>query len=603
MRNPASKDCAIRFIIDAVLLLGLIGAFWLSLHSRIQLQDVVRLSSQGEITPLPHEPFLFDGNSEEFWINATFEVDAFTNPSIRLIPDDCLQHIEINGIAVDLSAYPEAQLCDYKRGIKLDTSPFIQSGRNKISLLIQDRGWRAGLKTQFVFGGFPSLLGPLAMVLLLITLIWRWTSRLKWIPAVQLIFIAAVLMRLAYWSYTDYDTHSHDVDGHLEYIQSIWDHKAVPSASECWTCYHPPLYYLSGTFVKKAALLLGLELGQSSLQTFALAIDLTFMAVVVQILGKLCWSSYFWAACSLLACFWPSGVFHSIRIGNDGIAYLFIALTLNSTLDWCRSDNRRDFVKALLFTAFAFISKANALFLMPILGMVYLWKRSFHARTSFRNVCAEILLTVLILTTFTSPLWLRIIENNMKDSSGDLLVSNSSGLGSGLTVGKEFRNFAYFDSLDMLDTPFTRPFEDVGGRQYFWNYMFKTSLFGEWSHNIGAQQTYARIIVVLFLCSLFCFVIGFLRYPFATPGAGLLLGTLLFSAVASLMALRYRIPAACSNDFRYIYPVLIAFIPWVYSGLCVIANNVPWVGKLISVAFLLAWMITVLLFHLTPLFQ
>lgn len=57
------------------------------------------------------------------------------------------------------------------------------------------------------------------------------------------ILVAGILFRFVYVQETTYDQRGHDIGGHLAYVRIIAEQHHIPSAGECWTCYHPPLYY------------------------------------------------------------------------------------------------------------------------------------------------------------------------------------------------------------------------------------------------------------------------------------------------------------------------------------------------------------------------
>src|SRR5690606_9995878 len=76
----------------------------------------------------------------------------------------------------------------------------------------------------------------------------------KWVLVIALIPITF------YWSATSWDTRSHDVSGggHFDYIEYVATKKALPLPDEGWVFYHPPVYYVIGAAVWKAAGMLGL---------------------------------------------------------------------------------------------------------------------------------------------------------------------------------------------------------------------------------------------------------------------------------------------------------------------------------------------------------
>jgi len=127
-----------------------------------------------------------------------------------------------------------------------------------------------------------------------------------------------------------------------------------------------------------------------------------------------------------------------------------------------------------------------------------------------------------------------------------------------LFVGNGFKNYTYFDADKFIKQPYTSSWEDWGGRQYFWNYLLKTSLFGEFSFNNNLQPRLGLILSWIFLVVLFYGIIGFIL--------GAKKNIIIFSNALLLLFLiflfKFKIPASSNGDFRYIFPSLLSFIPF-----------------------------------------
>ena len=75
---------------------------------------------------------------------------------------------------------------------------------------------------------------------------------------------------------------------------------------------------------------------------------------------------------------------------------------------------------------------------------------------------------------------------------------------------------------------------------------------------------------------------------------------LLLQAVAffaALMFLRIKVPYSCSNDFRYIAPVVLSFIPFVAMGIHVEGASLKWkvLGYALVAGFVLSTVILYIL--------
>jgi hypothetical protein len=153
----------------------------------------------------------------------------------------------------------------------------------------------------------------------------------------------------------------------------------------------------------------------------------------------------------------------------------------------------------------------------------------------------------------------RTIEKRICGSTANLMVPNSGGLDGSCLVGNELSNYITFDVRSFLTEPFVCPFQDRGGRQYFWNYLLKTGLVGEFSYDSSILGTLTLSLSGLLLLMLLYTGGGLLIFCEHLGKHGILLLNMIILILAS-MAIRVSIPASCSNDFRYILPILISFV-------------------------------------------
>ena len=52
-----------------------------------------------------------------------------------------------------------------------------------------------------------------------------------------------------------------DVNGHLDYVRYLLDHKSIPLANEGWEAYQPPLFYLASAIVMSLSRLFKRQIG------------------------------------------------------------------------------------------------------------------------------------------------------------------------------------------------------------------------------------------------------------------------------------------------------------------------------------------------------
>ena len=63
-----------------------------------------------------------------------------------------------------------------------------------------------------------------------------------------------------------------DVEGHIEYIQYVINNHSIPDKDECWSCYHPPVYYIAAAPSYVLGEYLGMQ-GTTGLQAFSLLLS------------------------------------------------------------------------------------------------------------------------------------------------------------------------------------------------------------------------------------------------------------------------------------------------------------------------------------------
>ena len=147
------------------------------------------------------------------------------------------------------------------------------------------------------------------------------------------------------------------------------------------------------------------------------------------------------------------------------------------------------------------------------------------------------------------------------------VVGNAGGNDNSVLVRNNPGNFLFFDLRTFLTQPYTDPWHDELGRQFFWNYLAKTSLFGEFK----LLETPKGLWLASIISACFVAFVGFgLRgfWKSRWDKVQVVIAAQAFLFFAAMIALRLKYPFSCSNDFRYIVPVLLSCLPWVGNGFC-----------------------------------
>ncbi|HEX8791956.1 MAG TPA: hypothetical protein VF765_13470 [Polyangiaceae bacterium] len=507
-------------------------------------------------------------------VRAHLVVSRIGPRSITIVPDDHFQSLSIDGVDVSLAGVPPAKLADWQDGFRLRIARYVHLGDNVLVARVRNEGGPGGLDLRedpYDWIELAELGVGLAAFLALGAELLRRLS-VGW-PMVT-VALTAVVVRAAYLSVTPFNVRHHDAFQHLDYIEYLLAHHRLPGAEEGYMFFQPPLYYVVNALQWSALQALGV--GRSailwSLQLQSLLFELGFALLAIATAnlwmqrervrrdGRGATSSESWTNAQLgaLVLLWPASIVHAVRIGNDDLAYLFLAASFFFTSRWWVHGVRRDLVWASLLAALGVVTKVNdlvafAVLLLAILGRLVLLERERRIGEYLRRGWIA---AACLVVSVTAALGVGV-RDWLAGRREHLLVSDINQNPAGLLVGNHLKNYVWLDVPNFLKQPFTSPWDDGKGRQWFWNYVLKTSLFGEFDYAQPWLRALAVLIGVLLLALLVQLVAGALLMRRREWLDGMPLVALAVLFLASLMALRISAPNSCSNDFRYILPVVL----------------------------------------------
>lgn len=509
-----------------------------------------------------------------------FDVESkFENYALTIVPDDCAEEVIVNGNAIDLRRFEDN--CNFSKGFVLRDSLlalYRVGNRTHYSFSLRNEGGDAGLNvhvslTSLLYASM-GVLAVLSLGLLCFFIARRFGF--GWSPAI--IIFLAVVVRAIFFINVPYTNFAYDIDGHVAYVQHVVENHSVPGTDDCWTCYHPPVYYVSAVPSYLLGEWLGLS-GTTGLQAYSL-----LLSILTVFLGVLFLRSFLsgksLGIASALWSFWPVMILVSPRIGNDQLFYMLHMLCMWGGVKYLKEGHGKYLLIAVIATALAMWTKATAvvtlgtLFVFVILGYWVNLRRR-------RLTCSEWASAGLLLSLIVAV----VLQRLLGDSA---LVGNSSGLAGRLKVGNEAFNYIFFDLKSFVTHPFTSAWNDGFGREYFWNYAFKTSLFGEFEM---VRNVVGRNLATVVSCTFLGLIVYAARCFWKTKLRMIHWFLLLQGAafIAALMFLRMKHPYSCSNDFRYILPAIICFIPFVAQGITSEGTSIKW--KVLGYGLVLAFVL------------
>ena len=496
--------------------------------------------------------------------------------SIAIVPDDHFESLWIDDVAVPLEEVPPAKLADWRFGFTVRIAPYLHPGDNVIVAGVRNEGGPGGLDLRGDPYEWPLVVELVAGIGGLLALAAELLRRFRvpW-PSITVV-LAAVVVHVAYLAVTPDDLRHHDAQAHLEYIEYLVDHRALPKPEQGYMFYQPPLYYVLSAlqWTGLRAIGAGRPLLLWSLQVQSVVVGLGFALLSIATarlwvrrvpaagfgrgVGSERWSEALLAALVLL---WPSGIVHAVRIGNDDLAYLFFAGSFYFTCRWWVLGIRRDVAWASLLAGLGVLTKVNdivafAVLLLAVVGRLALLEHDRRILEYGRRVGIA---TACLVASVAASLGVAV-RDWLAGRREHLLASNANHNTTNLallSVGNHLQNYLWLDVPTFLKQPFTSPWEDAKGRQWFWNYLLKTSLFGEFDYTNPWLGRLGIVISALLLVLLVQLVAGALlvRRRQWLDEMPLVASVVLW--LASLAALRFSAPSSCSNDFRYILPVIL----------------------------------------------
>src|SRR5690606_2913468 len=221
------------------------------------------------------------------------------------------------------------------------------------------------------------------------------------------------------------------------------------------------------------------------------------------------------------------------------------------------------------------LTKSNALAAWGVIGVLFLteaYRLWTHRKVRINQIRKIRSVVIVLAATFSITMILNFGDNVMHyldGTSNDWLLSNvSDTIHSGLQVGNKPANYLVFDLATYLQNPFITSWDDKYGRQYFWNFVWRSSLTsefifaGKWLHTWGILNG-IFLLMTLTGITLYAVQKGTLMNA-RSRNIGLYrnipwIAALIFPFLL-LLAYRIKVPLSCNTDFRYIFPVLLPLL-------------------------------------------
>ncbi len=616
---PKSERPVAIFIILVMIFLSSwawLGASVLDLQNRVVTYDSEKSFSpprylQNFAPPLAE---VTNNSGTEFKIAGSLNITTLSNKVAQVIPDDCLFSIKINGKSVNLEKVKiNGRSCDINNGLTLDLSSYLTTGTNRIEFT--GLNLMGGYKMQLLpsANSIGYLLPLLIMVASLLGMIMSVVKLTIQDHMIRLIILVAVGLSLMYFGYTNWFERTHDLHGHSDHITMIAENWRFPEIDECWECHQQRPYYIIAAIPLALVRQLGME-NYQVFYTFLQIMSLIFMTTFFIFAGKtievglralngsnrksLNLEAY---AVLALLLWWPSGIIHSLRIGNDQLFYATVGIFIFYATSYWVSDLKSSSVSQLkaalpmlLAALVAFLVKIIGIVALPAAIIILLLKSIKEQRQgTFLNRITSIP-KIILLTSFIMGLLSLTLVLPYFAGSAEITPNKPQD---SFKVGNELENYICFRPEIYFGRPEINTFIDEGGRQCFSNIFLKTLIFGEfhigedWHRAVGMGLSYILLVVLL------AAALRLIQKLATKSGRQQLLiflpvYILSLFLFAALIYFRWRNPYGSNMDFRYIYPAIIS----VATLLLPVNKKINWV----LVIVLSIWIILTISFILLP---
>ena len=510
-------------------------------------------------------PFYRSGEPQEQLVfKISHPVFLSSGALLHIVPDDCVKSLRINKVPYSLSE-PEiaAHICSFYYGFTID--PLKQSTKNfgisesSIEVEVENRDGRIGLDIWLI----PSKEILLALALVFILSLFSFTQIMqRWgFSSTEAILITlAFALRILYYSYTYYDIRSHDIESHIAYIRYLLAHYSVPDRTMGGAFYHPPFYYIIAAVIYKIAAVIGFPT-MSALQLFSLLCSMAFIIVTAALFSLIFSDKKIRVLLLSLLAFWPAGIIHAPRISNDVLLYPLCAVSLLCIIKWQQKGGCWWLRCAMLSVSLATMTKGNGIAMWAVLIITWLYEYRYGAFniSRFKELHLNIFIAILLFTVSVIDGYGPNLFRKLSGGKHDWLQGETYSFNNRLSIPSSIIDYVTFDIGDFLQTPFANAWDNSKGRQYFWNYLLKTSLFGEFSFK-GKWMEQLALTMSWLLLPLLLFMLGGAIFSANRKQTRVSLLLTLGAMTSLCIAYRFKFAISSAGDFRYVFPVLIPLL-------------------------------------------
>lgn len=405
--------------------------------------------------------------------------------------------------------------------------------------------------------------------------------------------VLGAILRFGYAIVTPPKLRAHDYGGHFEYIKYVMEHGTIPLSQSGWEMHQAPLYYFGAAlWGELTAGLQDLARLQRSLQFFDAILTVVTLWLMLLIGKELFrderekWKLCLYAAIIAVS---PAMIYIASGTNNDALHQITSCMFLLALLKWWKSGTKNDWYGLSFATGVAFITKASSLIFLPV-TFICLW---FRDKCQKPKAKVDMFATYLIVVALISG-WLFVLRAS-EDNKTRLLKLGNYNVMNASVVPTSIATFLTFRPAEVIREPYVNVFTPGKGREYFWEYFYKTIFYTSWPFR--SIVPLASVLSATGLLAALLFLCGVLRdlkrgNPWNIP----MMSTGVF-LIASLIFYRTYQQYVANQDFRFITLLGPIMVYYAIRGVDALPAGMRHVGKWFLYGFaglLLVWDIAVI---------
>lgn len=493
----------------------------------------------------------------------TITGESYQRAVLRLIPDDCVTDIIVNGASLAHLLKPNPKIvCNRTTGFGVDLGPYVKPGVNTVEVKVRETPDGAyGLNV------IPQLFVSVddyavVMLFLLIGLAWSMVLyTLRFNRVISIASLCSLLAGLFVLYHTSLHTLTPDSWGHIPYVNYVHHLWSVPPPHKGWEFYQQPLYYFCAALFGNYSM----ELLQTNFlhaaRHFSLFCMLAFNLYGLLFIRRAVHSPNVATLSSLVLLSWPLSIVLWGRISNEVLLFALWAPCYYYLLRWHQERQTSDLALSITLGGVMMVTKTSALVPLCTIGMVGLIEL-YKERITWRILIHPLILAAIAVVLIGSGYnFGRTLYYKTHDAPQMGLIVGNMYMDPQLRniiIPNTLHNMLGFDLKTYLTNPWFRLFEDATARQIFFNSYLKSSLYGFFRWPNPTLALFVSIPLLLL-------VIFALIAPFVT-GRDRELRLLIIAiviAVGMQFTARLVTYSVDTNDARMTFPVMIVFVSFV----------------------------------------